>query len=247
MDATTPVEALKEIKELPQHSLKLCFLCGCVSSMTYFPPREPPDGPAEAPIWPSDPDGRQREDQPAFFWSHLVSCRETEGEYLAEVAATRWPVLVLIGSFDLACLLVRFLARLARAPSRGAWAVVGSLTVQVANLVALYSFMHLLNWRSRRMGTSAARQVRPTALGWAGGAAASGRPPCWGALATGGGCTAEAPPADHVYMKLGAPATCCCCCRRSGCWACCWQPPSACCSPPWGPTAAASTSTSLSS
>lgn len=85
---------------------------------------------------------------------------KVEGEFLREVAATRWPVLVLIASFDLACLLVRVLARMARARSTagGAVAVLRGLPIQVANLGALYALMHLLNWRARRLGHRAARQ-----------------------------------------------------------------------------------------
>lgn len=85
---------------------------------------------------------------------------EVEGEYLADVAKRRWPVLVFVFCFDVGCYLLRLGAKLLSG-HQGLTPVglIYSLSPQLANMAMCYLFLTYVNRRSRRLGDAAARQV----------------------------------------------------------------------------------------
>lgn len=84
-----------------------------------------------------------------------------EGQYLADVAKRRWPVLVFVFSFDVGCYLLRLGAKLLSG-HQGVTPVglIHNLSPQLANMAFCYLFLTYVNRRSRRLGNKAARQVR---------------------------------------------------------------------------------------
>lgn len=90
-----------------------------------------------------------------------ASCdAEVEGQYLADVAKRRWPVLVFVFSFDVGCYLLRLGAKLLSG-HQGVTSVglIHNLSPQLANMAFCYLFLTYVNRRSRRLGNKAARQV----------------------------------------------------------------------------------------
>lgn len=85
---------------------------------------------------------------------------EVEGQYLADVAKRRWPVLVFVFSFDVGCYMLRLGAKLLSG-HQGVTPVrlIYNLSPQLANMAMCYLFLTYVNRRSRRLGDSAARQV----------------------------------------------------------------------------------------
>ncbi|KXZ42128.1 hypothetical protein GPECTOR_199g356 [Gonium pectorale] len=89
-----------------------------------------------------------------------------EGEYLAEVAKRRWPVLLFIFCFDITCYIFRISAKCFRPGAipgplqflRCSFGYAREFAPQLANMAVLYFFLGLLNKRSRRLGDKAARQ-----------------------------------------------------------------------------------------
>jgi hypothetical protein len=109
------------------------------------------------------------------LWLSNLACTaacnaEVEGQYLADVAKRRWPVLVFVFSFDVGCYLLRLGAKLLSG-HQGVTPVglIHNLSPQLANMAFCYLFLTYVNRRSRRLGNKAARQVRCCArrlLGW---------------------------------------------------------------------------------
>ena len=89
---------------------------------------------------------------------------EVEGQFLADVAQRRWPVLIFIFCFDVGCYVLRLLARLVASVRYGFMELVSEMGPQLANMACCYLVLGLVNARSRRLGDLAARQVRPSAL-----------------------------------------------------------------------------------
>eukprot|EP00798_Chlamydomonas_sp_ICE-L_P026869 gene26869-4476_t len=89
-----------------------------------------------------------------------------EGEYLAVVARSRWPVLVSLFCFDVVCHIIRMTAKCVEVywnedPSTqgpSCWSTAWKILPQLSSLAVLYSFIGFLNARSRRLGCAAARQ-----------------------------------------------------------------------------------------
>lgn len=87
---------------------------------------------------------------------------ELEAEFLNNVAVRRRYVLMFIMCFDVLCYLFRLLAKYVKnkaSETSEAGSVLSSLMPQLLNMAFLYVFLGLLNWRSRRLGNGAARQV----------------------------------------------------------------------------------------
>lgn len=92
--------------------------------------------------------------------SCLPCAAEVEGQYLADVAKRRWPVLIFVFCFDVGCYLLRLGAKLlADHPKVTPVGLIQSLAPQLANMACCYAFLSYVNRRSRRMGDRAARQV----------------------------------------------------------------------------------------
>uniref|UniRef100_A0A7R9VZ96 histidine kinase n=1 Tax=Chlamydomonas euryale TaxID=1486919 RepID=A0A7R9VZ96_9CHLO len=89
-----------------------------------------------------------------------------ESEYLASEARSRWPVLVFIFVFDVACFLFRLCAKWAAilytqgdAMRIGMLLEVGKdMGPQLANMLLLHIFVGLFNGRSRKLGITAVKQ-----------------------------------------------------------------------------------------
>ena len=87
---------------------------------------------------------------------------ELEAEFLNNVAVRRRYVLMFIMCFDVLCYLFRLLAKYVKnkaSETSDSGSVLSSLLPQLLNMAFLYLFLGLLNWRSRRLGNGAARQV----------------------------------------------------------------------------------------
>lgn len=79
---------------------------------------------------------------------------------MANVAVRRRYVLMLIFCFDVVCYVFRALVKLLhRSQDQGSLALLWGMLPQLANMVLLYTFLVLLNRRSRRLGNGAAKQV----------------------------------------------------------------------------------------
>ena len=79
-----------------------------------------------------------------------------EDQYLAEVAARRWPVLMFIVMFDLVAFVSRFVYKLAR-PRNPRLDVVLEYTKQFGNMIVLYVVLLLIYSCSKRYKTKIAR------------------------------------------------------------------------------------------
>lgn len=79
-----------------------------------------------------------------------------EAEYLLDVARRRWPVLVFIFCFDVLSYMFRTTAKILG--GERAWQVAVDVSPQLLNMGVLYTFVGLLNRRSRKLGHIAARQ-----------------------------------------------------------------------------------------
>ncbi len=86
-----------------------------------------------------------------------------EAEFRQHVAVRRRPILLLVFCFDVICYLFRMAAKFVRTDITLA-ALVRGIFPQFCNMMLLYTFLGLLNRRSRRLGDSAARQVRRVPL-----------------------------------------------------------------------------------
>jgi hypothetical protein len=110
-----------------------------------------------------------------------------EGQFLADVAQRRWPVLIFIFCFDVFCYILRLGARLVANVRYGLVELAAEMGPQLANMGFCYLFLGLVNARSRRGGDIASRQVRgaaPTCMpsrqsNIALGAYCATRLPCW--------------------------------------------------------------------
>ncbi|KAL0047756.1 hypothetical protein WJX82_011186 [Trebouxia sp. C0006] len=80
-----------------------------------------------------------------------------EAEFQQHVAVRRRPILLLVFCFDVICYLFRMAAKFVRTDIALAELVRG-IFPQLCNMMLLYTFLGLLNRRSRRLGDSAARQ-----------------------------------------------------------------------------------------
>lgn len=80
-----------------------------------------------------------------------------EAEFQQHVAVRRRPILLLVFCFDVICYLFRMAAKFVRTDIALAELMRGILP-QLCNMMLLYTFLGLLNRRSRRLGDSAARQ-----------------------------------------------------------------------------------------
>ncbi|DBA83742.1 TPA: hypothetical protein ACH3X1_006273 [Trebouxia sp. C0004] len=80
-----------------------------------------------------------------------------EAEFQQDVAIRRRPILLLVFCFDVICYLFRMAAKFLRTDIKLA-ALMRSIFPQFCNMMLLYTFLGLLNRRSRRLGDSAARQ-----------------------------------------------------------------------------------------
>ena len=87
-----------------------------------------------------------------------------EAAYLADVAKQRRPVLMCIFFFDVACYAFRLLAHGVTTGHMSVLRRLVAILPQVLNMVALHSMVAWVNWRSRRVGVSAARQVHAFAV-----------------------------------------------------------------------------------
>ena len=96
----------------------------------------------------------------ALLVSELTSvvCAGVEAEFQQHVAVRRRPILLLVFCFDVICYLFRMAAKFVRTDIALAELVRG-IFPQLCNMMLLYTFLGLLNRRSRRLGDSAARQV----------------------------------------------------------------------------------------
>ena len=83
-----------------------------------------------------------------------------EGQFLADVAQRRWPVLIFIFCFDVGCYVLRLLARLLANVRYGFMELATEMGPQLANMACCYLVLGVVNARSRRLGDVAARQVR---------------------------------------------------------------------------------------
>ncbi|GBF98529.1 PAS PAC sensor hybrid histidine kinase [Raphidocelis subcapitata] len=84
-----------------------------------------------------------------------------EGDFLRDVANSRWPVLLAVFVFDCLCFTFRFAAKLAGGGEQACaqpMEVVREMGHQLANMAMLYVAIGLLNARARRSGSTAARQ-----------------------------------------------------------------------------------------
>ena len=81
-----------------------------------------------------------------------------EAEFQQHVAVRRRPILLLVFCFDVICYLFRMVAKFVRTDIMLTELVRG-IFPQLCNMMLLYTFLGLLNRRSRRLGDSAARQV----------------------------------------------------------------------------------------
>ncbi len=86
-----------------------------------------------------------------------------EAEFRQHVAVRRRPILLLVFCFDVMCYLFRMAAKYVRTDITLA-ALVRGIFPQFCNMMLLYTFLGLLNRRSRRLGDSAARQVKTVAF-----------------------------------------------------------------------------------
>ena len=82
-----------------------------------------------------------------------------EGQFLADVAQRRWPVLIFIVCFDVFCYMLRLGARLVTNVRFGLVDLAAEMGPQLANMGFCYLFLGLVNTRSRRGGGIASRQV----------------------------------------------------------------------------------------
>jgi len=87
-----------------------------------------------------------------------------EGQFLADVAQRRWPVLIFIFCFDVFCYMLRLGARLAANVRFGLVELAAEMGPQLANMSFCYLFLGLVNTRSRRGGGMASRQVSACSL-----------------------------------------------------------------------------------
>ena len=87
------------------------------------------------------------------------SSADVEGQFLADVAQRRWPVLIFIFCFDVFCYMLRLGARLAANVRFGLVELAAEMGPQLANMGFCYLFLGLVNTRSRRGGGMASRQV----------------------------------------------------------------------------------------
>ena len=81
-----------------------------------------------------------------------------EAEFQQDVAVRRRPILLLVFCFDVTCYLFRMVVKYVKTDVTLV-ALVKGMFPQLCNMVFLYTFLGLLNRRSRRLGDSAARQV----------------------------------------------------------------------------------------
>ena len=84
---------------------------------------------------------------------------DVEGQFLADVAQRRWPVLIFIFCFDVFCYILRLGARLVANVRYGIVELAAEMGPQLANMGFCYLFLGLVNARSRRGGDIASRQV----------------------------------------------------------------------------------------
>ena len=90
-----------------------------------------------------------------------LCCSGLEAEYMADVAKQRRPVLMCIFCFDIACYIFRVAVHGVATGGSGLLGKLGTILPQMLNMIALHSIVAWVNWRSRRLGVSAARQVPP--------------------------------------------------------------------------------------
>ena len=83
---------------------------------------------------------------------------------MADVAKQRRPVLMCVFFFDIACYVFRLAAYGVAGDELGVLGRLGAILPQLLNMIALHSIVAWVNWRSRRLGVNAARQVRATRL-----------------------------------------------------------------------------------
>ncbi|KAA6420686.1 MAG: histidine kinase [Trebouxia sp. A1-2] len=86
-----------------------------------------------------------------------TSVNSVEAEFQQHVAVRRRPILLLVFCFDVICYLFRMAAKFVRTNIMLAELMRG-IFPQLCNMMLLYTFLGLLNRRSRRLGDSAARQ-----------------------------------------------------------------------------------------
>ena len=91
--------------------------------------------------------------------SSVPPAADVEGQFLADVAQRRWPVLIFIFCFDVFCYMLRLGARLAANVRFGLVELAAEMGPQLANMGFCYLFLGLVNTRSRRGGGMASRQV----------------------------------------------------------------------------------------
>ena len=90
-----------------------------------------------------------------------LCCPGLEAEYMADVAKQRRPVLMCIFFFDIACYIFRVAVHGVATGGSGLLGKLGTILPQMLNMIALHSIVAWVNWRSRRLGVNAARQVPP--------------------------------------------------------------------------------------
>lgn len=96
--------------------------------------------------------------QPAYLF---LCSTAVEAEFQQHVAVRRRPILLLVFCFDVVCYLFRMAVKFARTDI-SLTALLKGIFPQLCNMMLLYTFLGLLNRRSRRLGYSAARQVSQT-------------------------------------------------------------------------------------
>ncbi|GAX73564.1 hypothetical protein CEUSTIGMA_g1015.t1 [Chlamydomonas eustigma] len=111
-----------------------------------------------------------RDDCPVITRSALTLCFHQQGlerQYLAVNAKNRWPILFSIFCFDVVCFIIRTTAKVMQSTyshdGDAASALLGiseGILPQLGGMMALYTFLYLLNLRSRRLGDLAAKQLR---------------------------------------------------------------------------------------
>lgn len=78
---------------------------------------------------------------------------------MAGVAKQRRLVLACLFLFDLACYAIRLLAHGMLTGKMGVLGRMAAILPQMLNMLALHSVVAWVNWRARRLGVTAARQV----------------------------------------------------------------------------------------
>lgn len=82
-----------------------------------------------------------------------------EAEYMADVARQRRPILMCVFVFDIAIYLFRLGFYGVKSAHQDFVGRATTIMPQMINMIALHSIVGWVNWRSRRLGSDATREV----------------------------------------------------------------------------------------